>query len=547
MPSRASAKFMESRILDKEDVSEADARAFHFLLSVLQKHEYVASKTRTQLNKIIPGFDLFAWQVEERRINAPNGLSITGHDVVHQGIHVAISARFGHKLKGRPLMTLLNEAIGLGLELYLAVSYLNCHSLETPSNASTKLFVFLNNSEHLGIPVIRKLNDALKNPYKAFVRVAEDVFKVHYEIYSNLANNIRGPKNTPIWCNITKAIKANPYYVFAHDYTLAVPALNLAAYCGLDTNEEDLTFVNECLTLLRKSESLNEFLQFVSEPSKQNLLTSLVNPRPQILRFLCKTNKSVAKRQRPIESLNISDETGLRNSDAGVYDFLLEYVQSAGVAIDKYKSKILSRNGVPLEIGMQFNRLDWFLIHPAFHFDLPQSKVSARNFLSVSAGFYAFNKLKLRGSSLPLTMLLVFELSSQFLKYMERIKSPTNKITLSKQKKALANFKRGLLKGLARRRLIFDVCVVKAQGRAIDDEKILRLVRAHRPLADWRGTDFTTSILAAGAFCGFKSSEEDLLLVSKCIDSILHAKSMMDCLLRIATCASDLDKFQQVV
>ena len=52
-----------------------------------------------------------------------NGGSVRGHDVIHHGIHFALTKTYSIRLKGTPMFTLLSECIASCADIYFMLIY----------------------------------------------------------------------------------------------------------------------------------------------------------------------------------------------------------------------------------------------------------------------------------------------------------------------------------------------------------------------------------------------------------------------------------------
>jgi hypothetical protein len=538
-----------------DNLKDVDPEVYDFLFRLLCERGYIIDRSRSALGKIIPTFDHFAWRVEDRNLKSTRNAKIGTIEIIHQGFHVAIAHRFGHRLQGRPLLTLLNECLGTGLDLFIAASQLAKNGLNLDSYGGRIVRQFLDDGNQLDIPIMKKFNDALKDPFAAARRVGIDTFNVHKSVYMALQQQRNRELRYNIWEDIINSIKANPYYVFTHKYTLAMPALNIIAYCGHNTNKEDQKLVEECIQTLFESKSLLDFLSKITAKqvqTKTNRKTAasvnfIKNKNP----LLSKTRVKITTETEISQTFKIkylSDSDRLRQKDPYTYDFLVKNLQSRNVKIDKNKTWLLLQKTKKISAMEQFNGLEWFFTYPAIHFDQPNRKISSKRMIAMSVGSLASDSLRIPRKNFPFTTLFVYELTRQIGKYFENVRArkPGFKVQYVQsvaKSSAYAKFQRDLFKDMARRKLILSVCLLKFKGTPINGNEVLRKVHQLGLGSSWKDQEFGINALATGAFCGFESCNEDNLLLEKCYRIIRESKSIIECLLRISN-SRNIEKYE---
>ena len=516
----------KQNLVNWKAIAESDPEAFDFLLKELRLRDYKIDRTRGRLNKIVPGFDMFAWQVEETNLKASVGTKLEGIDVMHQGIHVVTATRFGAQLRDRPLMTLLNESIGVGLDLYLTAKQVGRKGFDPKSRPGKRVLEFFDIGAELELSVTRKINKALNDPFGAFKKVVEHTYLVHLAVYSNLSKLLDGTGGENLWEEVVASIKAHPYYLFGHDYTLALPAIILCAFCGRQSNAKDRALAEECLETLRSSSSMIEFLRKL-KTERRNQSPSRVFAIGYQKRIHRNGHlKNFCGENNPIKKEMISDREGWRPLDRAAYDFLIQSGIAQEIPVNKQKSWLLTYRGRTTTVGQQLSRLGWFLSLPTFHHDSPGGKVSARQVLYLMAGQTVCEGLNVKRQGFPMSMLLASEVSIQVVNYFESLKKNSN----LKKEGAFLIFKRNLVDGLSRRGLLLKLCAVKNQGRRINGPQALREILRKHPLSRWKKMEAATSILSAGAFCGFKSTASDYRRYEACLASIQDCGSLHECL-----------------
>jgi hypothetical protein len=235
------------------------------LIDALTFQNFKIDPRESRIGQIFFGFYAFGYRIRSRRLGFGQKNSVSWTVAYHEGLHNVIGLRFGTKLKGRPMITLLNECLGIPLEIYFMAKLVNETNLSPGELDSVKKFKFF--AKQLGVSFEEIFKRALKDPFLAYKEVAVEAFTVHNHIFNILKHPKADAKKLVTALNVE--LKRSKNLIFYSFYDMLVPVNYIASNCGFKSNADDLKCTKKCLQLLHSSQTLEEF--FMKLDTSKNL------------------------------------------------------------------------------------------------------------------------------------------------------------------------------------------------------------------------------------------------------------------------------------
>jgi len=236
---------------------ELDPFVTQSLIDVLKFMKFKVDPTLSKIDAVFQRFDGFAYRIDRRKLKGAGGISVDWATAYHEGFHNLVGLRFGTERRGRPLMTLLNESLGVGLEIYFMAKLaltkaVDMHDLHYVQN-------FERNAKAIGVSFNEKFREAMRDPFEVFRQCALDSFAIHKKIFDIVKDSRVNPekKFRELKRELARSKRKSLIWICTAD--LALPAIYLAANCGKVSTKEDREKVRECLNVLKGSKSMDDF------------------------------------------------------------------------------------------------------------------------------------------------------------------------------------------------------------------------------------------------------------------------------------------------
>lgn len=251
-------KLKTQNIYCHEIFSEVEPFFINGLTDVLKFQRFKINPCLTKIFNIFPGFSHFFYRIDSKKLIGHNDGQSEVHfvTVYHEGLHNLVGLRFGTSLKNRPVMTLLNECIGTGLEIYLWSTLARTTNFELTGLEYPKGAEKLGNA--LGQSFQEKFQLAQKDPFSFFKGTIKESFAIHKGIFDLLTCNKK--QKNKILLRLCKKLASTKYLLFISNADVTVPALFVAQKCGHKSSREDILATRKCLETLEDSKSMEDFL-----------------------------------------------------------------------------------------------------------------------------------------------------------------------------------------------------------------------------------------------------------------------------------------------
>ncbi len=246
-----------------ETVDKAEAR---FLWEAARRQRYLVDPGTYSVVRYFPGFEKRFWLSNNRRLTplSPQSYQVEAYNLFHALMHSQLGARYGHKMRGKPRLCMLFEALASSLDLYFALKVFRHSGLEATTKAT--LFPYAHNSRATRLPFLQAFNSMSTDPFGSYRCMVE--FLSSY--LTRLSDLDRYKKPDERWSQGSRLIgslRQSPYFVFAYHYDFANFLLYRDFVCGSKSTSADVVGARECLRLLKESGSLIDFLGALGVPS----------------------------------------------------------------------------------------------------------------------------------------------------------------------------------------------------------------------------------------------------------------------------------------
>jgi hypothetical protein len=243
----------DSSVDSHEGYLRVDAELFWTHLNILKRLGFYINVERSQIKEWY-NIENLTWKVEDNHVSNRNK-HFCGLNVVHQSTHSLVARRFGWQRKGRPQMTLLNEAIGAGMWAYWSARGLLTGGRVDEFNVAE----YIENAKYLKVDLVPLLKTAIENPFAIFQAVSIEFFELYLRILKLFDEHLDDPVKILRGYQLEVAnLKYHAFY-FSSDWLNG--CLNVYCYCGSESNIEDLKASSECLRILKNSNDMMEFLE----------------------------------------------------------------------------------------------------------------------------------------------------------------------------------------------------------------------------------------------------------------------------------------------
>lgn len=239
---------------------------FASLLKYVRKQNFPIYETRSANTVFFKKADLMLWRPHDlyhfRRVEGARS-QISQHDIFHPAMHHILVTTYGQKLKGRPIFTLLCEAIATSTEFYFMLKNIDHHGARMTEEESFREYV-RGYAELTGCSAAKSRNAvqnrieiALKNPYGAFQKCVVEGLSFYEEAFDIAANrgDVIDIKKTRRLC------RPGEYRFVFTRYFWSININYCLAYCGHTSSREDQTLVKKCLKTLSDSKTFAHFLE----------------------------------------------------------------------------------------------------------------------------------------------------------------------------------------------------------------------------------------------------------------------------------------------
>jgi len=258
MKLKRSIRLRDEKILGHDVFVQVDPFVAQALVDVLKFQKFKIDPQAIRMTKVFFAFYGFGYRIRSRKMGLEvNGDTINWSTVYHEGLHNIIGLRFGTKLIGRPMMTLLNECLGLPLPLYFMASLAQASGFIHRNTSFMQTII--RDSKRLGLPFEKNFRKAMGDPFKAYKGAVLEVFSVHKRLFDILkASKIDGEKKLRA---LTKELKGSENVFFYSHSTPVVPVLFVTGNCGMNSIRADIRAVHECLEILHASKTFEDFFK----------------------------------------------------------------------------------------------------------------------------------------------------------------------------------------------------------------------------------------------------------------------------------------------
>jgi hypothetical protein len=219
----------DSSVDSHEGYLRVDAELFWTHLNILKSLGFYINVERSQIKEWY-NIENLTWKVEDNHVSNRNR-------------------------KGRPQMTLLNEAIGAGMWAYWSARGLLTGGRVDEFNVAE----YIENAKYLKVDLVPLLKTAIENPFAIFQAVSIEFFELYLRILKLFDEHLDDPVKILRGYQLEVAnLKYHAFY-FSSDWLNG--CLNVYCYCGSESNIEDLKASSECLRILKNSNDMMEFLE----------------------------------------------------------------------------------------------------------------------------------------------------------------------------------------------------------------------------------------------------------------------------------------------
>ena len=252
-----------SEIKSANELLLCDPRSVLRLIEVLRQQGAAGSPALTECVSTFPMLEWFYYSFDRPEIKlSADGRRFHILDLMHEGMHQCFCKKFGTEIEGRPMTTLLNECLGIGLDLYFSALCFNLLGMNS-TIARAHLEVLGHNSARLRRPAFAVFEKALKDPFKAYQAAVSDFFKIQQLIYKSLSLDLSG--RTDRQAELEAKLNKRPYYPLLNRVSNIKPALFVRANCGARSNLNDERVAKRAMSLLRSAKSMDGFIRSLTK------------------------------------------------------------------------------------------------------------------------------------------------------------------------------------------------------------------------------------------------------------------------------------------
>jgi hypothetical protein len=251
------------RVQRLEEICGVEAETFGLLFTLLKESGYRISDSRRKAVQLLPCFDSITFRSDILELKPLADGTVSYTQINHQGIHDLVTRRFGNELEGRPYLALLNESLGVPLELYYALQRTLRRGIRKLGKMKDLapdrvLPTYVENARQLRKPFLPLFNEGLRDPFAAYRETTLENFELLSLVFEHYRDLDRGKAAS--LAPILKFIARSSRLVFFRHYEAVVPALWLKANCGFRSTRQDQAAVKECLAILKQARTMPDFL-----------------------------------------------------------------------------------------------------------------------------------------------------------------------------------------------------------------------------------------------------------------------------------------------
>ncbi len=233
---------------------------FDSIFDFVQKSNFRIDLNYTYIAERLPQLDKIYWKSKRPLIplsRFQKKSKINGHEIIHHGIHYALIQNFTTSLVKFPLFVLLSESIASCSDLYFLATYLNLKGVEHPI-VKELIQPIRRTCKRLKIPFIKTMSSACVDPWTSFKESTETMFEVLCFILKISKNS----RHKPYYFKkkLNQLLFKSKYYGVIASYDLHLFVAYAHFHCGGKSWSQDFKIVKKCLSDLRTSKSMMQFL-----------------------------------------------------------------------------------------------------------------------------------------------------------------------------------------------------------------------------------------------------------------------------------------------
>jgi hypothetical protein len=243
-------------------------REFNDLLDYIRRQDFPIHQVRGENPVFFRKADLMLWRPQNLYLFAakrgPRKL-ISQHDIFHPAIHHLLVSKFGHKLHGRPQLTLLCEAIATAAEFYFMLQNINREGIRKTEQMNFQEYVkghmeLENKSAALSRRAVQHaIKRSINEPFKSFQKAVFEGFAFYQDAFELACRRHK----TFDFKALQRLCRPGKYGFIFSRYMWSVNVNYCLAYCGSTSSVEDKKLVKRCLNLLVDSSDFSEFLDLL--------------------------------------------------------------------------------------------------------------------------------------------------------------------------------------------------------------------------------------------------------------------------------------------
>lgn len=236
-------------------------KGFDLILDHMIVAGFCINPNYTRLHEVLPTIDKYYWKPCQLVLaaNRCDG-KVSGHNVIHQGIHHMVVSRGPEDLSGMSHLVLLGEALASASNLYFCLIYFLKWGVKHPF-VRNELKVYQRAYWKHKQAILPDLNRALKDPFGAYRTSVHEIFQLSLLMLDLAHDNSRNEPTYEFSAMIADKMSEMKNWKFNSSYDYHTFILYVLWHCRGKSSQIDKTVSAAVMQALDSSDTMDEFIK----------------------------------------------------------------------------------------------------------------------------------------------------------------------------------------------------------------------------------------------------------------------------------------------